>query len=101
MKDKAQLIESDSNQLLSDKMTLNQSENEKEQINQKVFNKAYKENVREVNLDKKMSDIKQNYEANKYDELYNKLRDAESKNEYLTNLINQLQSKRNANSAYK
>jgi hypothetical protein len=65
------------------------------------FDKALKEASKEPNLDKRLADLKQSYESNKYDELFAKLKDAESKNEYLTSLITQLQSKRSANSGYR
>ncbi len=72
----------------------------KELLTQKGFTKAYRENAKETNLDKKMNDIRNTLESGKYDELYRKLRDAESKNEYLTSVINQLQTERNTNSAF-
>jgi hypothetical protein len=73
----------------------------KEQLAQKGFTKAYKEATsKDADLDKKMVEMKATFETGKYDELYKKLRDAEGKNEYLTSVINQLQVKRNTNSAY-
>lgn len=68
---------------------------------EKNFDKALKAAIKESNLDKRLNDIKLNYESSKYDELLTKLKDAESKNEYLTNIITQLQSKRSANSGYR
>ena len=62
----------------------------KDPILQKGFEKALRDASKESNLDKKLNDIKSNYESNKYDELITRLRDAESKNEYLTNIIAQL-----------
>ena len=73
----------------------------KDPILQKGFEKALRDASKESNLDKKLNDIKSNYESNKYDELITRLRDAESKNEYLTNIIAQLQSKRSINSGFR
>ena len=73
----------------------------KDPVLQKGFEKALRDASKESNLEKRLNDIKSNYETNKYDELLTRLRDAESKNEYLTNLITQLQSKRNINSGFR
>jgi hypothetical protein len=73
----------------------------KDPILQKGFEKALRDASKESNLDKKLNEIKSNYESNKYDELITRLRDAESKNEYLTNIIAQLQSKRSINSGFR
>ena len=73
----------------------------KDPILQKGFEKALRDASKESNLDKRLNEIKSNYETNKYDELLTRLRDAESKNEYLTNLITQLQTKRNINSGFR
>ncbi len=56
--------------------------------------KALRDTSKEVDFDKRLNDIKTNYETNKYDELQTRLKDAESKNEYLSKIIAQLQSKR-------
>ena len=73
----------------------------KDPIFQKGFDKALKDASKESNLDKRLSDLKQNYESSKYEELQTRLRDAESKNEYLTSIIAQLQTKRSINSGYR
>lgn len=57
--------------------------------------------AKEPDLNKRLNDIKVNYDQNKYETLMVKLKDAESKNEYLTSIINQLQSKRSVNSGYR
>lgn len=72
-----------------------------DKIEQRGFDKALKEALKERNIEKRLSDIKINYEANKYEDLFTRLVDAESKNEYLTNIINQLQAKRSINSGYR
>ena len=70
--------------------------------NDKGFEKAFKESLKESNLDKRLDDLKSKYESSKIDELMAKLADAEHKNEYLTNLIDQLQQKkRNVSSAHR
>jgi hypothetical protein len=70
--------------------------------NDKGFEKAFKESLKESNLDKRLDDLKSKYESTKIDELMTKLADAEHKNEYLTNLIEQLQQKkRNVSSAHR
>ena len=68
---------------------------------QKGFEKLIREASKETDLNKRLNDIKQNYDQNKYDILVTKLKDAESKNEYLTNIINQLQTRRSVNSGYR
>ncbi len=62
----------------------------------KGFEKALKDSKQEHDLNKRLHSIKSNYETNKYDELQTRLTDAESKNEYLSKIIAQLQSKRSA-----
>ena len=74
--------------------------NNKDPILERKFNKLINESANEQNLDKRLNNIKFQFENQKYEELVIRLRDAESKNEYLTNVITQLQDKRNANSAY-
>ncbi len=66
----------------------------------KDFDKALRETSKEPDLNKRLKDIKTAYESNKLDDLLAKLKDAESKNEYLTSIITHLQSKRTVNSAY-
>ena len=73
----------------------------KDSILERKFNKLVNESANEQNLDKRLNNIKFQFENQKYEELVIRLRDAESKNEYLTNVITQLQDKRNSNSAYK
>ena len=73
----------------------------KDPILERKFNKLINESANEQNLDKRLNNIKFQFENLKYEELVIRLRDAESKNEYLTNVITQLQDKRNLNSAYK
>ena len=73
----------------------------KDPILERKFNKLINESANEQNLDKRLNNIKFQFENLKYEELVIRLRDAESKNEYLTNVITQLQDKRNSNSAYK
>ena len=68
---------------------------------QKGFEKLIREASKETDLNKRLNDIKINYDQNKYEILVTKLKDAESKNEYLTNIINQLQTRRSVNSAYR
>ena len=82
-------------------MTPNHQNDLKDPLLQKGFEKALRDASKESNLDKRLNDIKSNYEINKYDELLTRLRDAESKNEYLTNIITQLQSKRSINSGFR
>jgi hypothetical protein len=66
------------------------------------FDKMLKEVVRkEANLDNRLNDLKQMYELNRYDELLTRLKDAESKNEYLAKLVTQLEAKRSINSGFK
>lgn len=76
------------------------SNNNKDQILEKKFNTILNDSVNEQNLDKRLNTIKSQYEVQKYEELQIRLRDAENKNEYLSNLIAKLQEKRNLNSAY-
>lgn len=67
----------------------------------KGFEKALKDTSKENDLDKRLNNIKTSYDKNKYDELETRLNDAESKNEYLSQIIGQLQSKRSGiNSSY-
>ena len=68
---------------------------------QKGFDKLIREASKETDLNKRLNDIKINYDQNKYELLVTKLKDAESKNEYLTNIINQLQTRRSVNSGYR
>ncbi len=49
---------------------------------------------KDSNLDQRLDELKQMYELNRYDELLTRLKDAESKNEYLASVIAQLQSRR-------
>ena len=68
----------------------------------KGFEKALKDTSKESDLDRRLNNIKSSYETNKYDELQTRLSDAESKNEYLSKIIAQLQSKRSAvNSSFR
>ena len=68
----------------------------------KGFEKALKDTSKENDLDRRLTNIKSSYETNKYDELQTRLSDAESKNEYLSKIIAQLQSKRSAvNSSFR
>lgn len=49
---------------------------------------------KEPNLDHRLDELKYMYELNKYDELLTRLKDAESKNEYLAKVIAQLEARR-------
>lgn len=79
----------------------NMSSINKDPIMERKFNKLLHDTANEQNLDKRLLDIKSQYEYQKYEELLQRLRDAENKNEYLSNVIAQIQDKRNANSAYR
>lgn len=68
----------------------------KDPILSRGFEKAMKNSSKEIDLDKRLDSIKSNYDTNKYDELNTRLNDAESKNEYLSKIIAQLQNKRTA-----
>lgn len=67
---------------------------------QKVrFDRLLKELSRkEPDLDKRIGDLKQMYELDRYDELSTRLKDAESKNEYLVKLIAELEAKNSQSS---
>ena len=80
---------------------LNRNNIKNEIIEQKAFDKLLKESAKEADLNKRLNDIKQNYDQNKFEELVSKLKDAESKNEYLTSIITQLQARRTVNSGYR
>lgn len=83
---------------------VNQSNDEKvlhDQIDQKNFDKVLKNAFKEKNLDKRLGDLKNSFESSKFDDLFARLVDAENKNEYLTNLLSQLQAKRNSDTEYK
>jgi hypothetical protein len=80
---------------------LNRNNVKNEPVDAKAFDKLLKESAKETDLNKRLNDIKQNYDQNKFDELVSKLKDAESKNEYLTSIITQLQARRTANSGYR
>lgn len=80
---------------------LNRNNIKSEIIEQKAFEKLLKESAKETDLNKRLNDIKQNYDQNKFEELVTKLKDAESKNEYLTSIITQLQARRTVNSGYR
>lgn len=69
------------------------------ELNDPGFGKAYAESYKETNLGKKLTDIKSSFEINKYEEMAKKLKEAESKNDYLTSVINELQTRRHSNSA--
>jgi hypothetical protein len=69
--------------------------------NDKQFEKALNDTSKESDLNKRIKEIKQNYDSYKLEDLVAKLKDAESRNEYLTNIITQLQSKRNINSGHR
>lgn len=82
--------------------TLNGKNELKDPVLLKGFEKAMKDSSREGNLEKRLDRIKSGYDANKYGELQTRLNDAESKNEYLSKIIAQLQSKNRAvTSGYK
>ena len=88
---------------------LNEKSNEEHQTqqqqqsskNDKQFEKALNDTSKESDLNKRIKDIKQNYDSYKLEDLLAKLKDAESRNEYLTNIITQLQNKRNLNSGHR
>lgn len=82
---------------LSTKITnLNENSDLKDPLLSKGFEKAMKDSNKETDLDKRLNNIKSSYDTNKYDELNTRLNDAESKNEYLSKIIAQLQNKRTA-----
>jgi hypothetical protein len=58
------------------------------------FEKALKNAANEANLNKRIEAIKQNYETVRLNDLQARLKNAEKKNEYLTKIIIELQSKR-------
>ena len=72
-----------------------------DKIEQRGFDKALKEALKERNVEKRLQDIKTNFESNKYEDLFIRLVDAENKNEYLTNLLTQLQAKQSVNNEYR
>ncbi|RNA07090.1 coiled-coil domain-containing 74B-like isoform X1 [Brachionus plicatilis] len=72
-----------------------------EKIEKNNFDKVLKNAFKEKNLDKRLEDLKTNFESSKFDDLFARLVDAENKNEYLTNLLTQLQAKRSTNTEYK
>ncbi|CAF0855488.1 unnamed protein product [Brachionus calyciflorus] len=72
-----------------------------DKIEEKNFENALKDALKEKNIDKRLHEIKVNFESSKYEDLFSRLVDAESKNEYLTNLLTQLQAKRSMNNDYK
>ena len=90
-------------QVISTKiMDLNGNNDLKDPQLLKGFEKALKDSSKVSDLDTRLDHIKNNYDSNRYSELETRLNDAESKNEYLSKIIAQLQNKRGAvNSAYK
>ena len=68
---------------------------------EKEFDIALKEASKELDLNKRLKDLSINFEQSKLEQALIKLKDAESKNEYLTSIITQLQSKRSVNSGYR
>jgi len=62
----------------------------------KGFERAMKDSGRENDLEKRLDRIKSAYDSSKYVELQTRLNDAESKNEYLSKIVAQLQTKNRA-----
>ena len=91
---------SSNKQITKDEISLLKSLNS-DAKEQKGFEKLIREASKETDLNKRLNDIKQNFDQNKYEILVSKLKDAESKIEYLTNIINQLQTRRSVNSGYR
>ena len=67
----------------------------------RVLDKVFAEASKEKNLEKRIDDFANRLESTKVDELQAKLQDAQTKNEYLTNVIQELQVKRSINSGYR
>jgi len=90
-------MERTSSTIVTTRITNLKSGNElKDPVLLKNFEKAMKDSGRESDLEKKLDRIKSAYDSSKYVELQTRLNDAESKNEYLSKVIAQLQSKNRA-----
>jgi hypothetical protein len=73
----------------------------KDPILEQKFIKVLDDTSNENNFDKRLANIKTQYENKKLEELLIRLNETEKKNEFLNSVVSKLQEKRNTNSAYK